>query len=64
MVRRDPGGEAVDIVVEGDDVSALTRDAEMVRAAMLNLLINAAQAMGGQGRDRGDAERAAADATI
>jgi two-component system sensor histidine kinase AtoS len=48
-VRRDPAGHAIDIVVEGETVS-VTADGEMVRATLLNLLLNAAQAMGGHGR--------------
>ena len=49
IVRRDPTAQAVEILVEGDDVSA-TADEELIRATVLNLLINAAQAMGGHGR--------------
>ena len=49
MVRRDPIGERVEITVDGPDASAQA-DAEMVRATILNLLINAAQAMNGDGR--------------
>ena len=49
IVRRDPTAQAVEINVEGDDVSA-TADEELIRATVLNLLINAAQAMGGHGR--------------
>ena len=49
MVRRDPIGERVEIVVEGPEVTAQA-DAEMVRATILNVLINAAQAMNGVGR--------------
>jgi|RhiMethySRZTD1v2_1073278.scaffolds.fasta_scaffold00388_51 PAS domain S-box-containing protein len=49
MVRRDPSAHAVDISVAGDDVS-ITADGELVRATVLNLLLNAAQAMAGQGR--------------
>jgi PAS domain S-box-containing protein len=49
MVRRDPSAHAVDIAVEGEDVS-VTADGELVRATVLNLLLNAAQAMAGQGR--------------
>jgi PAS domain S-box-containing protein len=49
MVRRDPIAERVEITVEGPDASAQA-DAEMVRATILNLLINAAQAMNGDGR--------------
>jgi PAS domain S-box-containing protein len=49
IVRRDPTAHGVEILVEGDDVSA-TADDELIRATVLNLLINAAQAMGGHGR--------------
>jgi two-component system CheB/CheR fusion protein len=49
IVRRDPVGQSIDIAVEGIDVSASV-DAEMVRATVLNLLLNAAQAMAGRGR--------------
>jgi signal transduction histidine kinase len=49
MVRRDPIAERVEITVTGPDASAQA-DAEMVRATILNLLINAAQAMNGHGR--------------
>jgi two-component system CheB/CheR fusion protein len=49
MVRRDPSAHAVEIAVEGGDVS-IAADGELVRATILNLLLNAAQAMAGQGR--------------
>jgi len=49
IVRRDPSAHEVEIVVEGEDMS-VTADGEMVRATVLNLLLNAAQAMAGQGR--------------
>jgi len=49
IVRRDPGAQSVEIVVEGEDVSAAADD-ELIRATVLNLLINAAQAMAGHGR--------------
>jgi len=49
MLRRDPVGERLDVAIDGPDVVA-NADAEMVRATILNLLINAAQAMGGDGR--------------
>jgi PAS domain S-box-containing protein len=49
IVRRDPGARSVAIVVEGEDVSA-SADDELIRATVLNLLINAAQAMGGHGQ--------------
>jgi PAS domain S-box-containing protein len=49
IVRRDPSGQAIEIAVEGEDVS-VTADGELVRATVLNLLLNAAQAMSGRGR--------------
>jgi signal transduction histidine kinase len=49
IVRRDPAGQSVEIGIEGDDVSASVDD-ELIRATVLNLVLNAAQAMGGHGR--------------
>jgi len=49
MVRRDPIGEGLEIGVEGPDF-AIEADAEVVRSAILNVLLNAAQAMNGHGR--------------
>jgi PAS domain S-box-containing protein len=49
FVRRDPVGQSIDITVEGGDVSALV-DNEMIRATVLNLVLNAAQAMAGRGK--------------
>ena len=49
IVRRDPVAQLVEIVVEGDEVSASVDD-EMIRATLLNLVLNAAQALGGSGR--------------
>jgi two-component system, sporulation sensor kinase A len=49
MLRRDPVGEALEITVDGPDVR-LTADADLIRATVLNLLLNAAQATGGHGR--------------
>ena len=49
MMRRDPAGADVEIELEGS-TGALTADAELIRAAVLNLLINAAQALDGRGR--------------
>ena len=49
IVRRDPAAHGVDITVQGEDVS-VTADGELVRATILNLLLNAAQAMAGNGR--------------
>jgi PAS domain S-box-containing protein len=48
MVRRDPAGAPVQIHLEGTD-GALVADAELVRAALFNLLLNAAQAAGNRG---------------
>ena len=48
-VRRDPVAAAVDVVVSGND-ARLTADPQMIRAAILNLILNAAQAMDGRGR--------------
>ena len=49
VVRRDPAGRSIDITIEGEDVSAAVDD-EMIRATVLNLALNAAQAMAGRGR--------------
>jgi PAS domain S-box-containing protein len=47
-VRRDPVAERVVFTVTGEPVSAVV-DRDLVRATLLNLLLNAAQAMGGRG---------------
>jgi PAS domain S-box-containing protein len=49
IVRRDPGAEQVEITVDGAEITAKV-DGEMIRAAVLNLLLNAVQAMAGVGR--------------
>jgi PAS domain S-box-containing protein len=49
IVRRDPTVSATDITIAGEDVSAAVDD-ELIRATVLNLVLNAAQAMGGRGR--------------
>jgi signal transduction histidine kinase len=49
IVRRDPAAQSIDIVIEGADVSASVDD-ELIRATLLNLVLNAAQAMVGHGR--------------
>ena len=49
MLRRDPAGASLEVTTAGPDVT-LIADAELVRATLLNLLLNAAQAMGGAGR--------------
>jgi PAS domain S-box-containing protein len=49
MLRRDPAAAGLDVTVEGPDLT-LTADADLIRSTVLNLLLNAAQAMGGRGR--------------
>jgi PAS domain S-box-containing protein len=49
IARRDPGAEHVEITVDGAELTAAV-DAEMIRASVLNLLLNAVQAMAGRGR--------------
>lgn len=49
MVRRDPAGTEIDIALDGAN-ALLSADGELVRAALLNLLLNAAQAIDGGGR--------------
>src|SRR5690606_35792375 len=49
LVRRDPVAAAVEMETAGDDVIASV-DAALIRAVLLNLLLNAAQAMNGRGR--------------
>ena len=48
IVRRDPVAHGVEISVQGADVSVMA-DGELVRATVLNLLLNAAQAMAASG---------------
>ena len=48
-LRRDPTASMLEVTVEGEDVM-LTADPQLIRAALLNLLLNAAQAMDGRGR--------------
>jgi two-component system CheB/CheR fusion protein len=50
-LRQDPTGELVQVDIEGPDVS-LTGDSPLLRSTFLNLLMNAAQAMGGRGTVR------------
>jgi PAS domain S-box-containing protein len=49
MVRRDPVAASVEIDVAGH-IGNVTADADMVRATIVNLLLNSAQAMNGEGR--------------
>ena len=48
LLRRDPIGRSVEVSIEGPDLT-LTADAEMIKGALLNLILNAAQAMNGKG---------------
>jgi PAS domain S-box-containing protein len=48
LVRRDPAGASITISVDGAD-AAMRVDAELMRAALVNLLLNAAQAVGERG---------------
>jgi two-component system CheB/CheR fusion protein len=49
VVRRDPAVATVDIVIDGPDAT-LVADADLLRAAIVNLFLNAAQAIRGRGR--------------
>ena len=49
MVRRDPAAHGIDITAQAEPIT-VTADGELVRAMILNLLLNAAQAMAGAGR--------------
>jgi PAS domain S-box-containing protein len=49
MLRRDPVGSTIDVTIEGTE-SSVDADADLIRATVLNLLINAAQALEGSGR--------------
>ena len=49
IVRRDPAAQSIEILIEGADVSASVDD-ELIRATLLNLVLNAVQAMAGHGR--------------
>ena len=51
MLRRDPVGASLDVSMSASD-GVVTADIEMLRAAVMNLLLNAAQAMNGSGRIR------------
>jgi PAS domain S-box-containing protein len=51
MLRRDPLGSSLAIAIEGES-GDITGDADLIRATVLNLLLNAAQAMNGEGRVR------------
>jgi PAS domain S-box-containing protein len=48
LVRRDPAGARITISLDGED-AAVHVDGELIRAALVNLLLNAAQAVGERG---------------
>jgi PAS domain S-box-containing protein len=48
LIRQDPGMATLEIAVNG--AAAVTGDREMLQIAFQNILMNAAQAMGGEGR--------------
>jgi PAS domain S-box-containing protein len=62
QARRDPAVAPLEITVEGD--ATVRADSELVRSALLNLLLNAGQAMAGHGRVRLVASQDGATATI
>ena len=49
MLRRDPAGAFLEVTMDGPDVT-LTADADLIRATVLNLLLNVAQTMGVNGQ--------------
>jgi two-component system CheB/CheR fusion protein len=49
MARRDPAGQGLDIRVEGG-TATVRADANLMRGTLLNLLLNAGQALGGRGQ--------------
>ena len=51
IARRDPAAAQIEMTIQGGELTAAV-DAEMIRASVLNLLLNAVQAMGGNGRIR------------
>jgi len=51
IARRDPAAAQTEITIDGAELTAEV-DAEMIRASVLNLLLNAVQAMAGNGRIR------------
>jgi PAS domain S-box-containing protein len=63
LVRRDPLAQALDIRIEGEPLT-VTIDREMVRSAVLNLLVNAVQALAGHGRITAAVVRGEETATI
>jgi PAS domain S-box-containing protein len=50
MTRRDPAGHNVDVSFDDRVDVALIGDGQLIKALFVNLMLNAAQAMGGKGR--------------
>src|SRR5262245_12749893 len=48
MLRRDPVGSGLQVHIDGEAIHVIV-DPDLIRATVLNLLLNAAQAMGGKG---------------
>jgi PAS domain S-box-containing protein len=48
MLRRDPAGSALRVTIDGDAGEVIV-DPDLIRATVMNLLLNAAQAMSGNG---------------
>ena len=63
ILRRDPAAAGIDVTIAADEI-VLEADPDLLRAAILNLSINAAQAMGGHGRLTLSAAQADGRATI
>jgi PAS domain S-box-containing protein len=63
MARRDPSAQGLDIRVEGG-AATVHADAELVRGTLLNLLLNAGQALGGHGQVTVRVAQADGDASI
>ena len=63
FLKRDQALEALDVTVEGQD-SMLKADGELIRATVVNLLLNSAQAMAGRGRIAIRLSRTSAGAAI
>jgi len=63
LLRRDPAATAVEVAIDGADAT-LTADPDLLRAAILNLLLNGAQAMSGRGRIAVTIGRRDTDCTI
>jgi signal transduction histidine kinase len=56
MLGRDPVGSSLDVRIDGSD-GTIAADADLLRAAVLNLLLNAAQATNGRGAVHVTADR-------